>query len=129
MVGRLHPRTFYRDTDGNLVVYEDWLELKKEFRRKGFSNALVSQLLPYYQRSGVDRVALLAWSEDGGLVWALRGLSWDLNPGRLRESLESCQEVGSRTLKAGRDPRPGPSWTSTWRDCIRTTRVFRNPLS
>ncbi len=43
-------RTIYRATDGNLVVYEDWLTLKKEFRRKGFSNALVSQLLPYYQR-------------------------------------------------------------------------------
>ena len=98
VVGRLH-RTFYRDRDGNVVVYEDWLNLKKEFRQKGFSNALVSQLLPYYQRSGVDRVALLAWSEDGGLVWALRGLSWDLNPGRLRESLESVRKSARELSK------------------------------
>jgi GNAT superfamily N-acetyltransferase len=98
VVGELH-RTFYRDTAGNLVVYEDLLTLKKEFRRKGFSKALISELLPYYQRSDVDRVALLAWSEDGGLVWALRGLSWDLHPGRLRESLESVRRSARELLK------------------------------
>ncbi len=47
---------------------------------------------PTTSASGVDRVALLAWSEDGGLVWALRGLSWDLESGRLSESLKSVRQ-------------------------------------
>nr|WP_255413243.1 toxin glutamine deamidase domain-containing protein [Mycobacterium sp. 3519A] len=88
--------SFFRDVDGKLVAHHDLVTIRDpNLRQKGFSSALYSELERYYVRSGVDRIELLT-AEKGGFVWALRGFTWDPDPGRLRRSLDSIKESAQK---------------------------------
>nr|WP_286175352.1 alpha/beta hydrolase [Mycobacterium sp. DL99] len=88
-------RTFYRDDEGKLVVYNILVTIDEDYRGKGFSKAFTSELERYYTRSGVDRIELLSmWH--GSNAWARRGFTWDPDLYRLQESLQSVKANASR---------------------------------
>jgi hypothetical protein len=80
--------SFHRDGEGKLVVDLGLIELENtNLRGKGFSKALAAILLPYFERSGVDRIEVTAgWQ--GAYVWAKWGLDWNPDPAKLQESLD-----------------------------------------
>ncbi|MGV0770856.1 alpha/beta hydrolase [Mycobacterium syngnathidarum] len=89
----LITRHFYRDGDGNLVVENILVEITNtDYRGKGFSKALVSELEQYYVRSGVDRIELMS-DEQGSNAWARRGFTWNPDPDLLQESLDGVKEA------------------------------------
>jgi hypothetical protein len=91
-------RTFYRDAAGKLVAHHDVVEIDyQRYKFKGFSRALAAQLDPYYDRSGVDRIELRT-EQDGGDVWARRGFTWNTDPVKLRESLQSVRDAAANLL-------------------------------
>ena len=91
-------RTFVRDADGNLVARHDAVEIDSErFKFKGFSRSLSSQLEPYYESSGVDRIEL-STEHDGGYVWARRGFTWNADTEKLEHSLQSVRDAAQRLM-------------------------------
>jgi GNAT superfamily N-acetyltransferase len=88
--------SFYRDDQGSLVAHHGLIDIQEQrFRGRGFSRALRSQLLPYYERSGVARIELTAaWQ--GAFAWASWNFSWDPDPHRLVESLDSIRASARR---------------------------------
>jgi hypothetical protein len=91
-------RTFFRDADGKLVAHHDVVEINElRFKFKGFSRALAAQLDPLYERSGVDRIELRT-EQDGGDVWARRGFTWNTDPQKLQDSLQSVTDSAQNLL-------------------------------
>ncbi|WP_327146966.1 GNAT family N-acetyltransferase [Nocardia sp. NBC_01327] len=82
---------FSRDDEGKLVVENRVICLWPEFRGKGFSTEFSKAIEEYYRRSGVDRIELYADLQDGGYTWARAGFGWDLDPGKLRGSVNSIR--------------------------------------
>ncbi|MFV8161889.1 toxin glutamine deamidase domain-containing protein [Mycobacterium sp. 134] len=84
---------FYRDGDGSLVVKNVLVEIENtDYRGKGFSKALSSELEQYYVRSGVDRIELMS-DMQGSNAWAHRGFTWDTDPDLLQESLDGIKDA------------------------------------
>jgi GNAT superfamily N-acetyltransferase len=93
--------SFHRDGEGYLVATHGLIDIQERFRGQGFSRALSSQLEPYYERSGIDRIELTAaWQ--GAYAWASWGFTWDPDPHKLQESLDSIRD-SARRLSAGVD--------------------------
>ncbi|MED5814292.1 alpha/beta hydrolase [Mycolicibacterium sp. 050232] len=93
-------RSFYRDDNGKLVVYNGLLEITNEvYRGKGFSKAFAAELERYYMRSGVDRIELTS-SWQGSNAWARRGFTWQPDNTPLQRSLDavkrSAEQLRSR---------------------------------
>jgi glycerophosphoryl diester phosphodiesterase len=85
--------SFYRDAAGDLVAHHDVVEIDDQrYKFKGFSRAVAAQLDPYFARSGVDRIELRT-EQDGGDVWARRGFTWNTDPAKLQESLDSVKSA------------------------------------
>ena len=101
-------RIFNRDADGNLVASHTGLVIKEEFkhlRGKGFSRSLTSELERYYVHSGVDRVELRT-HDKGGYAWARQGFTWNLDPAKLLESLNSIKaSAATLSRQVGADAR------------------------
>ncbi len=84
-------RSFYRDDDGKLVVYNGLLEITNEdYRGKGFSKAFAAELERYYIRSGVDRIELTS-SWQGSNAWARQGFTWKPGDTPLQRSLDAVK--------------------------------------
>ncbi|MHC9297397.1 LuxR C-terminal-related transcriptional regulator [Mycobacterium sp. LTG2003] len=98
--------TFSRDAAGSLVV-----EVKDsglyiyhpDHRGRRFSKALMRELVPYFQRSGVDRLEVTT-DGDGGYAWARAGISWDPDPQRLQVSMASVMGSAERLLSSVDEP-------------------------
>ncbi|WP_371815053.1 alpha/beta hydrolase [Mycobacterium sp. DL440] len=89
----LITRNFYRDGDGNLVVRNVVVKIENtDYRGKGFSKALTSELEQFYVRSGVDRIELMS-DEQGSNAWARSGFTWDTDPDLLQESLDGVKDA------------------------------------
>jgi hypothetical protein len=94
-------RRFCRDPEtSEIVAHHDLLYLEKWARRRKFSTALWDEIKPYYQKSGVARIELLASLDDGGFVWARAGYSWNPEVSRLEKSLASVRGAAERVAAA-----------------------------
>jgi GNAT superfamily N-acetyltransferase len=91
-------RTIYRDTDGELVVFNTELYLEEWAQRQGFATALYAELEHYYRMSGVDRIEVEA-AFRGGYAWAKLGFDW--NPSYISASLAA---VHDRAVELADDP-------------------------
>jgi GNAT superfamily N-acetyltransferase len=86
-------RRFCRDGESRgIVAHHDLLYLYNGARRRGFSTKLWLEIEPYYRKSGVERIELLAALDDGGYVWARAGYVWDRDPEKLEKSLENVRK-------------------------------------
>ncbi|MGV0744126.1 toxin glutamine deamidase domain-containing protein [Mycolicibacterium sp. XJ870] len=95
-------RMFSRDVSGNLVAHHTGVVIDQpQFRGKGFSTALSSELERFYTRAGIDRIELEA-QHDGAHVWARRGFTWDPQPQKLQGSLDDIK-ASARELAPGLD--------------------------
>ena len=90
-------RDFYLDEQGRPIVHNANIYLDDEIRGQGLGGLLTRSLEDYYRRSGVHALYHMAGGEDGGLVWARAGHTFDtapLHPGdteraRLADSVDS----------------------------------------
>ncbi|WP_237165069.1 alpha/beta hydrolase, partial [Mycolicibacterium peregrinum] len=108
-------RTFERDGNGNLVAYHNGLVIKEEFenlRGQGFSKAVTAELERYYVDSGVDRIELKS-HDTGSNAWARRGFTWDPQPHRLADSLDSIKSAAARLT-----PRLSPEGRAALADMV-----------
>ena len=69
-------RTFVR-RDGQYSVKHDLMDIKPEFRGKGFSTAFSKYSEDYYRANGFSRINIQAALDDGGYVWAKAGYRFD----------------------------------------------------
>ncbi|WP_369798405.1 toxin glutamine deamidase domain-containing protein [Mycobacterium sp. URHB0044] len=87
---------FFRDHTGDLIASIGWIAISDDtLQRKGFTQSLIGELEQYCQRSGVDRMSL-ATQDNGGVVWARLGFTWDRDPQRLQLSLDSVKSSALR---------------------------------
>jgi glycerophosphoryl diester phosphodiesterase/predicted Fe-S protein YdhL (DUF1289 family) len=103
-IGR-HQWILDRDADGNLVATNSGLEIREEFkhlRGQGFSRALSGQLERYFVRSGVDRIEGRT-HDKGGYAWPRQGFTWNPDPVKLQESLNSIK-ASADTLRPKLSP-------------------------
>lgn len=108
---------FDRDADGHLVATNGGLEIRAEFkslRGQGFSRALTGQLERYFVRSGVDRIEGRT-HDKGGYAWPRQGYTWNHDPAKLEESLNSI-----KTSAANLAPRLNPKARAVLDDLVQT---------
>jgi hypothetical protein len=87
---------FFRDQGGDLIASIGWIAISDgTLQRRGFTQSLIGELEQYCQRSGVDRMSL-ATQDNGGIVWARLGFTWDRDPQRLPLSLDSIKDSALR---------------------------------
>jgi hypothetical protein len=82
--------SFRRDSLGSIVVDLKLLHIYEQSNRGQGSFTLRRDLLPLFERSGVDRLEL-ATSWQGAILWARQGFTWNRDPVRLYGSLESIK--------------------------------------
>ncbi|WP_282778666.1 MULTISPECIES: hypothetical protein [unclassified Nocardia] len=93
-----------RDTDGKLVVTNEFTQLQQGFTGHGFSTAFSASTEDYFRRSGVDRMRVTASMTDGGVAWAKAGYDWDLDPEKLYESVRKMQSRLDLFIAGDRGP-------------------------
>jgi len=81
---------FYRDGEGSLVAHLDRHVFDETFRGSEFSTPLIWDLVPYFVRSGVDRITSTPSGHDV-YSGADLGDTWDPDPENLRESLDNIK--------------------------------------
>ncbi|MHC9297142.1 toxin glutamine deamidase domain-containing protein [Mycobacterium sp. LTG2003] len=93
--------SFDRDADGNLTAHHVLRVDDESFPGDAFADAVASQLVPYYTRSGISRVVSTTRGTTG-YVSAELGDTWDPTPTRLRESLGNLRQAAAE-LRTGLD--------------------------
>ncbi|MEU4842458.1 hypothetical protein [Nocardia testacea] len=102
-IGRL-KREFGRDSSGRLFVEHKFMFIKEEFRGQGFATAFSAATEQYFRRSGVDRIEVFAFLDDGGVAAAKAGYGWDRRPDLLADSSANMKTRIDQFLNGGNGP-------------------------
>ena len=90
-VGKVYHVYSFAD-NGSLVAHNMKIVLDEQARGQGFSTVFTAATEDYFRRSGAEWVELMATDEDGGLVWARAGFTWNRDPDLLADSVDNITE-------------------------------------